>query len=102
MNTEPVIEQINFFGDIHKILFDKDRNEFLGVGRLSPTDVSRLLEKISEHYSNSKTKNGRSISELSSELAKRLFKECDFFADTYSYIAKGETLILDSVRKTIA
>ena len=88
------IERVDNFGDTRKIVFDIEHKKILGVGRVSPSDVSRLLEKMSEHYSSTKTKRGKRIAELSADLAKLVRSDGKFYADTYSYIAKGETLVL--------
>ena len=101
MKGRPQIERIELFGDIHKIEFDPDRKKFQGVGRVSPTDVSRLLDKVAEHYAPAKSKRGKRIAELSSELAKLVKADCDFYADTYSFIANGLTLLLQGECKTI-
>ena len=94
MKDMPKIERVDLFGDTRKIVFDMEHKQFLAVGRVSPTDVSRLLEKIAEHYGPAKTKRGKRIAELSAELAKLVSADCSFMADTYSYVAKGETLVL--------
>ena len=96
MKGRPQIERIDLFGDTRKIEFDPERKEFLGVGRVSPTDVSRLLDKVAEHYAPAKTKRGKRIAELSAELAKLVKADCDFYADTYSFIGKGFTLLIES------
>ena len=101
MKGRPQIERIDLFGDTRKIEFDPERKEFLGVGRVSPTDVSRLLDKVAEHYAPAKTKRGKRIAELSAELAKLVKSDCDFYADTYSFIANGLTLLLECDRKNI-
>ena len=101
MKGRPQIERIDLFGDTRKIEFDPERKEFLGVGRVSPTDVSRLLDKVAEHYAPAKTKRGKRIAELSAELSKLVKSDCDFYADTYSFIANGLTLLLQGECKTI-
>jgi hypothetical protein len=100
MKGKPKIERVDLFGDTRKIVFDTDRKQFLAVGRVSPTDASRLFEKIAEHYAPAKTKRGKRIAELAAELAKLVKADCDFYADTYSYIANGETLVLTLDRET--
>ena len=94
MKGRTQIERVDNFGDTRKIVFDIERKQFQGVGRVSPTDVSRLLEKIAEHYGPAKTKRGKRIAELSADLAKLVRSDGKFYVDTYSYIAKGETLVL--------
>ena len=61
MKGRPQIERIELFGDIHKIEFDPDRKKFQGVGRVSPTDVSRLLDKVAEHYAPAKSKEASGL-----------------------------------------
>lgn len=94
-------ERVDLFGDICKIAFDVERKEFQGVGLLSPTDAARLINKIAEHYSTSKSKRGKRIAELSAELSKLVKEDCDFYAETYSYIAGGSTIVLSNDRKVI-
>lgn len=101
MKGRPKIERVDLFGDTRKIAFDTERKQFLGVGRVSPTDVSRLLEKIAEHYGLAKSKRGKRIAELAAELAKLVKADCDFYADTYSYIANGLTMLLEPDRQVI-
>lgn len=92
MKGRPEIERVDLFGDTMSIVYDADRNQMQGVGRVSPTDASRLLEKIAEHYGPAKTKRGKRIAELAAELAKLVKADCDFYADTYSFIAAGKTI----------
>lgn len=99
MKGRPQIERVDLFGDTQKIAFDPERKQFQGVGRVSPTDVSRLLEKIAEHYGPAKSKRGKRIAELAAELATLVKADCDFYADTYSFIANGFTMLLDTDRK---
>ena len=101
MKDRPQIERIDLFGDTRKIVFDIERKQFQGVGRVSPTDVSRLLEKLAEHYGPAKSKRGTRIAELSAELAKLVKADGDFYADTYSYIANGLTMLLEPDRQVI-
>jgi hypothetical protein len=101
MKGRPKIERVDLFGDTRKIAFDTERKQFLGVGRVSPTDVSRLLEKLAEHYGPAKTKRGKRIAELSTELAKLVKTDCDFYADTYSFIAGGLMMLLNTDQQVI-
>lgn len=100
MKDKIKIERVELFGDTCKIIYNFERKQFQGVGRVSPTDVSRLLDKLSEHYSTSRTKRGKRIAEISNELSKLVKADCNFYADTYSYIAGGETLLFESDVKT--
>ena len=101
MKGKPQIERVDLFGDTRKIVFDAERKQFQGVGRVSPTDVSRLLEKLTGHYAHAKTKRGKRIAELSAELATLVKADCDFYADTYSFIANGLTVLLEPEAKVI-
>lgn len=95
------VERVDLFGDTCKITYDENHKAFIGVGRISPTDVSRLLEKVTEHYAAKASRRGQRISELSSELAELIKADCSFYADTYSYIASGTAIVLESDRKVI-
>ena len=101
MKGRPQIERVDMFGDTYKIAFDMERKQFQGVGRVWPTDVSRLLEKLAEHYGPAKTKRGKRIAELSSELAKLVKADGSFYADTYSFIASGLTMQLNTDQQVI-
>ena len=101
MKTKQQIERVDLFGDTRKVAFDNERKQFQGVGRISPTDVSRLLEKISEHYGTAKSKRGKRIAEISAELAMLIKNDGSFYADTYSFIANGLTILLEPEQKII-
>lgn len=101
MKGRPQVERVDLFGDTHRIVFDMERKQFQGVGRVSPTDTARLIEKIAEHYGSSKSKRGKRIAELAAELAPLVKADCDFYADTYSHMANGQTLLLEPDRKVI-
>lgn len=101
MGKKLKLERIDLFGDLRKIVFDAERKEFQGVGRISPTDTARLISKIAEHYSTSKSKRGKRIAEISAELSKLVKEDCAFYADTYSYIASGFTFVLNPEQKVI-
>lgn len=94
-------EVVENFGDVCKITYDTQAKQMTCVGRLSPTDISRLLEKIADCYSATKKKQGKRICELASELAPLLKKDCSFFADTISLVAPGNTILLEPDRKVI-
>lgn len=88
------IEQIDKFGDVREIKYDTEARQMIAVGRVSPTDISRLLNKMSEYYTKDTSKRGKRIEELSKELSKLILKDCSFYADTHSYIANGPTIQL--------
>lgn len=94
MKDKVQIERVDNFGDTRKITYNVERRQFEGVGRISSTDVARLFDKISEHYSPSKSKRGKRITELSTELSKLIKADGNFMADTYSYITAGDTILL--------
>ena len=101
MKGRPEVERVDLFGDTMSIVYDAERNEMQGVGRLSPTDTSRLLDKIAEHYGAAKTKRGKRIAELAAELARLVKTDCDFYADTYSFIASGKTIKIGTDQQVI-
>lgn len=101
MKGRPLIEDVELFGTTQKIVFDPDRKEFRCIGRVDPRDVARLIDKIAEHYQPAKSKRGKRIAEIASELAFLVKEDCDFSAHTNSYVAKGFSLLLEQERKVI-
>lgn len=101
MKGRPEMERVDLFGDTGKIVFDPERKKFMAVGQVSSTDASRLIEKIAEHYGPAKTRRGKRIAELAAELAKLVKVDCDFVAETYSFIANGFTMLLETDQKVI-
>ena len=101
MNKKLKIERVDLFGEIRKITYDTDRKEFQGVGFVNSRDVSRLFEKIAEHYVEAKSKRGKRIAEISAELAKLVKEDGDFHAETHSYIVDGASIVLKPDVKVI-
>ncbi len=98
---EPRIELIENFGDTYRIVYNKTRNRMECVGRLSPTDTSRLIQAIADHYSSAKKAKGKRIYALASELWKLIKDDCTFFTDTVSLVAIGNTILLEPDKITI-
>ncbi len=92
---EPRIEVVENFGDTCKIVYNKVRNRMECVGRLSPTDTSRLIQSIADHYRSARKAKGKRIYALASELWKLVKDDCTFFADTISLVTVGNTILLE-------
>lgn len=95
------IQTIKNFGDVMKITYDEKSSRMEAIGRLSPTDVTRLLDALTTYYSKRKAIRCKRIAELSAELSKLVLRDCSFYADTHALIAVGKTIVLDAERKVI-
>lgn len=90
------IQTVENFGDVMKLTYNEKSKRVEAVGRISPTDTTRLLDSIASYYATRRGAKCKRISELAAELSKLVMADCSYYADTYALAVVGKTIVLEA------
>ena len=92
---------VDLFGDICEIAYDKDCNKMVAIGQVGSADLERLLKAIAEAFKSDKTKRGQRICSNAAALAKDYYMQQKHKLRTRAFVANGSVIKLEPKQTVI-
>lgn len=87
---------VDLFGDICEIAYDKDSNKMVAIGHVGTSDMERMLTAIATAFKSDKTKRGQRISANAEALAKDYYMQQKHKLRTRAMVANGPAIKLET------